>query len=285
MRILALWFILLLLPGLSWADETSTRPDNQKTNRNILPIGDVFRPLLADPKEPRFFVSFHKTKSPVSDFNSASVGVGQTFGLVRWGKNNGEDGWQLGWFAGLFSQFNLDGASNDLLNTDFTIGIPLTYRSGPWSARYRIFHQSSHLGDELLLGNQAPVRENLSFEKIDAVFSYEWKQWRLYAGAGYLINRDPDTLKRKTVQTGVEYYAARRITRSGRLLGGIDIQWTEQRDWAPGVSFKFGIQLGGNETNGRNFQFFLEAYDGFNPYGQFYRDDIQSYGLGMAFNF
>lgn len=285
MRISILYFVLLLLSGLVWADDASSKPDNEKSRGNILPIGDVFRPLLADPKEPRFFVSFHKTKSPVSDFSSASVGVGHAFGLFRWGRNNGKDGWQLGWFTGLFSQFNLDAPSNDLLNTDFTIGIPVTWRRGHWSARFRIFHQSSHLGDELLLGGQAPVRENLSFEKIDAVVSYGLKQWRLYAGAGYLINRDPDSLERKSAQAGVEYYAARKITRNGRLLGGLDIQWIEERDWAPGVSFKFGIQLGGDNTNGRNFQFFFEAYDGFNPYGQFYRDDIQTYGLGMVFNF
>jgi hypothetical protein len=45
------------------------------------------------------------------------------------------EGWQLGVSGTIFSQFNLDAPSKDLINTDFRIGIPLSYKRGPFSAR------------------------------------------------------------------------------------------------------------------------------------------------------
>ena len=49
----------------------------------------------------------------------------------------------------LFAQFNIDSPSSDLINTDYTFGIPATYRYGDNSLRFRIYHQSSHLGDRV----------------------------------------------------------------------------------------------------------------------------------------
>ncbi|MEK7826807.1 MAG: DUF1207 domain-containing protein [Thermodesulfobacteriota bacterium] len=71
----------------------------------------------------------------------------------------------------VLAQFNLDSSSNDLINADYVIGFPLSYRNGPWSERARLFHQSSHLGDEFLLLPQRPelkvTRMNLNFETIE----------------------------------------------------------------------------------------------------------------------
>ncbi|MCH6583770.1 MAG: DUF1207 domain-containing protein [Proteobacteria bacterium] len=56
--------------------------------------------------------------------------------------------------------------------------MPFSFRRGPFSLRARFFHQSSHLGDELLLGPNPPQRINLSFEAIDMLVAFEWKGWR-----------------------------------------------------------------------------------------------------------
>jgi hypothetical protein len=47
------------------------------------PTGDVFRPFLADPKQPQFFVSFDGFKSSGRSYTMASVGFGETFGIYR----------------------------------------------------------------------------------------------------------------------------------------------------------------------------------------------------------
>lgn len=150
--------------------------------RVALPRGDVFRPLIADPKEPQTFVSsvsLDRETAGLDDINTALVGLGTNFGLYRWPGRQEDEGWQVSVFAAAFSQFNLDAPSDALINTDYLVGFPLTYKRGHFSMRLRLFHQSSHLGDELLLGPNPPTRINLSFEAVDLLFAYEGGGWRV----------------------------------------------------------------------------------------------------------
>src|SRR6266702_32741 len=142
--------------------------------------GSVFRPLLADPKEPQFFASYLWDHSPRLSSKLATVGVGQTIGLVR------EPNWELAIAAGVFSQFNMQSATNDLINTDYLVGLPFTYRHGSWATRFRLYHQSSHLGDEYLLHTNAQ-RVDLTFEAAELLVSKEIAQWRVYGGGEYLF--------------------------------------------------------------------------------------------------
>ena len=169
------------------------------------PSDDVFRPLFADPKQPQFFAAYQavSVRQTNTSANIGSVGFGENFGLYS--KRVGCNGWQVGILAGVFSQFNLDAPSSDLLNTDFVVGIPVSWRSGLVSLRARLYHQSSHLGDEFLLGNPGLNRVNLSFEEAEALLSLDapggWG--RVYAGGGYLLHRTPD-LERAKAQWGLE---------------------------------------------------------------------------------
>ena len=88
------------------------------------PSDDVFRPLFADPKQPQFFAAYQavSVRQTNTSANIGSVGFGENFGLYS--KRVGCNGWQVGILAGVFSQFNLDAPSSDLLNTDFVVGIP-----------------------------------------------------------------------------------------------------------------------------------------------------------------
>ena len=83
---------------------------------------------------------------------SGAVGFGERWGIVRRPGERAGDGWQVGLSGGVFAQFDMDADSNDLINADYVIGFPLTWRHGAWSGRFNLYHQSSHLGDELLLG-------------------------------------------------------------------------------------------------------------------------------------
>src|SRR2546426_12152343 len=112
-----------------------------------LPQGQLFAPLIADPKQPHFFAAWLWVTSPLVTSQVASVGLGEDIGLVRGPRSH----WQLSVAAGVFSQFNEQTASNDLLHTHFVTRFPVTSRADAVSARARIYHQSSHLGDEFIL--------------------------------------------------------------------------------------------------------------------------------------
>ncbi|MDH3671022.1 MAG: DUF1207 domain-containing protein [Gammaproteobacteria bacterium] len=246
------------------------------------PKGDVFTRLVADPKEPQNFMVVADLE-PFEDADRVSawfVGIGESFGLYRRSSQGKDDGWQVSVFAAAFSQFNLDGPSNDLINTDYQVGVPFSFRRGPFSLRARFFHQSSHLGDELLLGPNPPQRINLSFEAIDVLFAFKWNGWRPYAGGAYAVHVDPRELERGLYQAGIDYRHAK------GWLGGIDVKWLEQRNWGPGSSAMVGYRFGPNRgPEGRAMSARLVYYDGVSPFGQFFVQDISYWGAGVWFQF
>lgn len=165
---------LLALPAgaqSSWPARCGTGlPVAEAVGYVPLPRGDVFCPLVADPKGAHSFVSVLRESTDTGAVtlaaNIASVGIGDMYGLGRWNGARAGDGVQFSLSAGVLAQFDLGTSSYDLLNADYFVGLPVTIRSGAVSARLRVYHQSSHLGDEYLLREPPDRRdrENLSFE-------------------------------------------------------------------------------------------------------------------------
>ncbi len=264
------------------------------------PDNDVFRPPLADLKQPRFFATYQavRVRNPAPEQNLGSsvrvgsVGFGEDFGLV--GQRNGCDGWQVGILAGVFAQFNLDSSSEDLINADYVIGIPWSWRSGLVSTRVRLYHQSSHLGDEFLLGNPGISPVEFSFEEVEALLSLDTPGgWgRLYAGGGYLVHTKPklDPLK---VQWGLElrgptyhtsvYGAFLPDLRIVPILGA-DFKTFQELNWALNTNMVAGLELY-RGSGSRRFRVLVNYYYGYNPYGQFFRQKVETVGIGGYLEF
>jgi hypothetical protein len=164
--------------------------------------------------------------------------------------------------------------------------VPLSYRYQDVSTLVRLFHQSSHLGDEFLLRSRVPNRVNLSYEGVDARLSCEpGDVWRLYGGAGYLFHRGPSSLRPWSLQWGVEFRSPWPAPDARwRPIAAVDVQNREENDWHADVSVRAGIQLDGILVT-RNLQLLLEYFRGHSPNGQFYREKIDYLGLGMHFHF
>ena len=253
--------------------------------RGAFPVGDVFRPLLADPKQPQFFVSLNRFNSEGASYTLASVGFGETFGLYRFSGSREGNGLQLGLVGAIFAQFNLSTASYDLVNADYAIGIPVTFRHGDTSLRFRLYHQSSHLGDELLLGGNPPERVNLSFEAVELILSQEWRGWRVYGGGevpGPQGTGRPDAVERP-LGTGVSREQAARVERPA--VGGIDMKSLEEHDWAIDTSVKAGLEFGHPDPGHRRLRLMAVWYRGFDPRGQFYANEVEYYGLELSLGF
>ena len=92
-----------------------------------------------------------------------SVGVGDSFGLVRWNGPKGGDGVQLNIVGAIFAQFDLGAPSTDLINSDYIIGVPLTFSEKRFlDPSQGLPSKLAHLGDEFLLRGEDLERENLS---------------------------------------------------------------------------------------------------------------------------
>jgi len=258
-----------------------------------LPSGNVFCPLVADPKEMRSFLSYLvEDKSVDSIENVGSVGVSDAFGLARWGANARDDGVQLSIEGAIFAQFDLGSSSYDLINADYLVGVPLTIRRGPVSGRLRAYHQSSHLGDELLLRRgQNPQRENISFEAADFILSIDAVALRLYGGGEYIFNRLPKDLEHYIAHGGAEFRPAAELLRWGRIgflrfIAAVDLKASQQQDYDPSVSARVGFEINrsfSGELPARSWSILFELYRGPSPYGQFFRQKIQFIGVGAHF--
>ena len=249
------------------------------------PTGDLFRSLIADPKQPQFFLSLNRFESSGTRYTSASVGFGETFGLYKFFGIREGDGLQLSVEGAIFSQFNLNTPSFDLINADYTIGIPFTYRHGDNSLRFRIYHQSSHLGDELLLSANPPDRVNLSYEAIELIYSREWRGWRVYGGGEYLIHNDPGDLKPLSAHWGIEYLSTNPLVLTGRPIVGVDMKSYEEHNWAIDTSVKAGLEFGHPNPGQRRLRVMALWYKGFDPRGQFYINRVEYYGMGISLGF
>lgn len=252
----------------------------QRLATGWLPAGLLFDPLHADPRWPNFSAGYQRYVHDRDFRDVAAVSFGETIPLYRdglgsWGQ------WEASLQASVFSIFDLDAASFDLVNADYFVAAPLSYRDGPLSAIARVFHQSSHLGDEFLLRTKAR-RINLSYEGIDAKLSYDFldRALRVYVGAGYLFEQDPSSLQRWSTQAGFE------LQSPWTLLGGLarpifaaDFQSREENDWEPDISLRGGLQFESIQVLGRKLQWMLEYFNGHSPNGQFFRDRIEYFGV------
>jgi hypothetical protein len=250
----------------------------------VLPPGLLFEPLLADPRWPRFSAAYRYYFDDPDVTHAGAVSFGETFSLYRNRALGGQ--WEVGFQASVFSVFDLNSESADLINADYWVGVPVAFRYGNFSALGRIFHQSSHLGDEYLLRSEVNLtnRVNLSYEAVEGFLSYDiGQEFRVYGGAGYLFHRYPTNLDPWVAQGGVEY-KSNTLLGGGALrpIGGINIQTREENDWDPEYSVRAGVQLEDSDILGRRIQILGEYYRGRNPNGQFYTRDLEYVGLGLS---
>lgn len=268
-------------PAVTAAAQPAAEPaqaQSQAAAIEALPVDELFKPLIADPRQPQFSIKYHRYDVE-EDFNAASVSFGDYFGFAS--GLFGEYGVsQIGLQGAVFAVFNLDSESFDLVNADYWIGIPVSLRHGPFSYLARIYHQSSHLGDEFLLGNPDVARINLSYEDLEVLTSYEYKRWRFYGGGGVIINSEPN-LDPLHAQGGVEYRQPSPFS-NWQMVTAADLQSSQEQDWHGNASFQFGFAYDGRAN--REIRFMLEHYRGFSPNGQFYNERLRYTGLGVYFD-
>ena len=248
-----------------------------------LPRAALFQPLIADPRWPRFSATlqFYQDDEELGTVGAANFGAALPF--YGW-RALGAD-WQVGLHAGVFSIFDLEAESSDLVNSDFFVGLPVSARYGPVSAQLRLFHQSSHLGDEFLLRNRID-RINLSYEAVDLRLSLKPFDWlRLYAGGGAIVSSEPD-LAAGIAQAGIEITSPKPIYRDLLYpVVALDVQSFEERDWAVNYSARAGVEFRSRWLASRRLQVLLEYFNGNSPNGQFFDRTIEYFGPGVHFYF
>ncbi|MCX7099716.1 MAG: DUF1207 domain-containing protein [Methylococcales bacterium] len=256
----------------------------------LLPKGHLFKPLLADPRWVQFSAAYRNYQSTNYDGRDiAAVSFGETIPFYRGNFGASSVQWEAGLQAGVFSDFNLNSSSSDLINTDFIAALYSSVRLGHFSAFSRVYHQSSHLGDEFLLRkeNTKFERVNLSYEGVDLKLSYELPYGiRIYGGGGGLFDKEPAALKTWSTQYGLEFRSPWRFDfLSMRPIIAADFKNFDENNWSTDISARAGVEFDNLQVLGRKLQILGEYFNGYSPSGQFYKQKIDYLGVGAHFYF
>lgn len=284
----------------------------QTARASWFPDDALFRPLLADPHQPRYTAALIGTNlfersaestirpgfeprgvSENTDFDvQGAVGLGIEIPVYRIDAWPG-GGVDIGATAVVFARFRMEEPSRDEVGSDWWVGVPIFFRDGPWDSRFRIVHRSSHLGDEVQ--EYGARRIEYSYEGVDAVIGYRLGEesglgGRVYGGgtfilhnASYIYDGDPFADGRRVafddrggVQAGAELIW---LPWKGGAVGveaGLDWQRFERSEWRDALALTAGLY---GRLRGREARLRALCFDGPSPMGEFFRTDERYCGL------
>jgi hypothetical protein len=260
----------------------------------------LFAPLVADPRQPTNSAALRFGDKVIGDI-VAAVSLGDDFPIFRWlNVWRWQGDLQIGIEAGIWAVFNYKNIPHrrkhetcELVNTDFLVGIPLTYAFDRWSFRFRIYHISSHLGDEFLCNHHGEVkrRRNPSMEAIDFFTSYQFSSHlRGYFGPGVVFHSDQSfKIKPLYVQYGAELRILGTKFDYHRLYGtpffAIHLENWEQRHWDLDLTMKLGYEISKLQGVGRKMRMYVDYHHGFSYEGQFFNRRTQYGEFGFSWGF
>lgn len=259
----------------------------------------LFEPLLADPREPYNYAAFRFGDKVIGD-KVAAVAIGDDFPLFRWRdvfRWHGD--LQIGIQGGIWAVFNFSNGPfrNDetceLINTDYFLGIPLTYAYDRWAFRARLYHISSHLGDELMANDPSYVdkRKNPSFEAIELISSYQLNaHLRLYGGPGIILHSDQSfPMKTFYAKYGMEAKMFGQKLYYHQLYGtpflAVELENWQIHDWNVDLFVKLGYEFSKLQAVGRSLGFYASYHYGYSYEGQFFLERTQYGEVGFSWGF
>lgn len=242
----------------------------------LLPERLVFPELVADPRNPQVSAAMARVRNGEHRM-LAQANMGEHFALL------GGEGWQFGVHAGVFSLWDMTTETDEMVNADFIVGLPYARRWGRLTASARLYHVSTHLGDEYVLSHPWVTRVNLSYEALDLRAAWDLGRGAsVYGGGGYLYRRYPSDLKPGILQLGAQWERPEPLLRGLRPFAALDLQKRQDNGWwLTDVSVRAGLTLANEARPTRRLSVYAEYYHGHNPNGQWFRSRLESYGAGL----
>jgi len=215
----------------------------------------------------------------------AVAALGVTVPLLRLAEWSG-GGVVVSGQAGVFGRFRLESPSRDDLGQDWVAALPVEVAHGDVSARLRLSHRSSHLGDEFVDETEAR-RLEFGGEAIDGLVGYGLGSARVYGGGAWIFHSTTDDepalrmagrRDRFLVQLGADADWPVSAKGDGRLRAGIDWQAAERTNWRGGVTAAAGLTY---RVGARSAGLVLRYYDGLSALGQFLWTPERYWGMEL----
>ncbi|MCP5469283.1 MAG: DUF1207 domain-containing protein [Chlamydiales bacterium] len=251
----------------------------------------LFQPLIADPRQVINSAALRFNDDVVGKHVGA-VSFGNDFMFYRWlNVWRWQGDMDIGIQAGIFSVFDLDHPTACMVNTDFFVAFMMTYAVNKWSWRFRIWHISSHLGDEFLISNPGYDRRNLSDEAVDLFVSYQMaKSVRLYLGVGDIFLRDKEFPEHPLYfEWGAEIRCFGCRDRFNRLYAqpvlAMNFWCWENNGWSVTQTYVWGMEWSKLQGVGQKLRLLFEFHDGHSKEGQFVTTESNYVALKMQYGY
>lgn len=256
---------------------------------------ELFQPCVADPRNVTYILGY-RAGDRVIGKQAVNIALGDDFAIYRWIDVMYGGDLQIGIEAGIWSVFNLYphpdiAGGTELVNTDFYVGIPITYARDKWSFRFRVYHISSHLGDEYMVNNPTVKRRNPSNEYLDLYAAYQITDaLRFYVGPGVIVHSDPSfPWQPMFINYGVEarflgyrfYY--QKVY--GTLFFAMHFRNLQQLDWNFDGTFRLGWEMSKLQGIGRKMRLFVGYHDGYSLEGQFQKKKTNYWEFDLNYGF
>jgi hypothetical protein len=267
-------------------------------------VTELYLPMIADPRCVTYSICYRGGDKVIGK-EVIAVSLGDDFPIFRWldvGRFHGD--LQIGIEACVWSVFNMcphhrRDKGTALANSDYYVGIPLSYAANKWSYRFRAYHISSHLGDEFLVNHPVyvmrthpkKIRKNPSYEAVDLFVSFQASQaFRLYVGAGAILHSDDSfPMDHCYIEYGGEarFFGTRMYYHRlyGTFFAAVFFSNWQYRNWDIDATYMAGYEWSKLQGIGRKIRLLTSYHHGFSEEGQFSKKRTKYGTVGFAYGF
>lgn len=281
MKRFLLYFILSLSLLLSSKAQSNLRDSSIK----FFPKTRIFPVVFLDPLECQIGGGSYLLSRSRSDLSLYSL---VNFGFTKpiFAKQTDEIFWEVNLGAATFTQFDLIKKDNGvylagLLNNDYKISLDYNLQKKSNLLRFRIFHISSHLGDDYMLrhNDSLPNDKSVNYEQADITLLKLKRNDYWYLSLGEIYTKYVFR-KRFSVNGGglVNYRKLKPLS----FFNSINIKLFAQNNFSPDVRAAFGVSF--NRKSESMAKIWLEYYNGQLPYSTLDYGRVSWIGLALWVN-
>ena len=251
-------------------------------NWQLLPEGLMYKSYIAGEKEARISNSFLHESGGRTFWDTT---LGWRVGLIRFGTPRAiqPEGFQLDVEGGTFLRA-LPGDGNDLQSMDFRVGIPLTWREGPFQAKVAAYHIESHVGDDFLVKNPGFIPNGYSRTAFVAGVGYfVLDSLRLYSEVGWSISGSGGDRPWEW-QSGLEWCSPDPTGLRGAPYFAANVHLREATHGSGSLNVMAGWQWRRSQSD-HLFRAGLQYFNGKNNQYSFLQDTQQLVGIGVRYDY
>ncbi len=277
-------FLPILLAFNSFVKPVFSDNKSGDSSLTFLSNTRVFPVIFLDPGECQIHGGSYIIKNKDYDFSLYSL-VNLGFYKPIISRSTERFSWEINFGAATFTQFEFNVENGyylaGLLNNDYKLSGDFSFKKYKNILRFRLFHLSSHLGDDYIIRNNITVPNDKSenYEQADLTYLRLLNENYWYAGVGEIYTKYVFR-ERFSVFGGGYYNILER--KSIDLFSSINIRVSADHNFKPDIRFGTGINI--KQKTNQALKIWAEFYNGQLPYSTLDYGRVNWVGLAMWIN-